>query len=154
MRILIWHPLFKSMSKKNLFSDLNLLAVSTGLIYLWFGGLKFFSKMSPAEELATNTVEVITLGIIPPNISIILLAIWEVAVGIFLITNFYRKQTAVLALVHIFFTFFPLFLFYEQSFSNPPVGFSLLGQYIFKNVLIIAALIVIYRSAEQKKIIR
>lgn len=142
------------MNKKDLLSDVSLLSIGTGLIYLWFGGLKFFPSYSPAEELATQTVELITFGIIEPSISILILAVWEVAVGIFLIFNFYRRQTAILGLVHIFFTFFPLLLFYDQSFSNPPFGFSLLGQYIFKNVLIISSFIVIYRNTPVQKIIR
>ena len=139
------------MNTKKLFTDINLIAISTGLIYLWFGVLKFLPNISPAEELATNTVEMITFGIIPPKVSIILLAIWEVVVGLFLIFNLFRKKTAILGLVHIIFTFSPLILFYDQSFSNPPLGFSLLGQYIFKNVLIVAAFIVIYRSASVAK---
>ena len=139
------------MKREKILSDINLLAVSTGLIYLWFGALKFLPNLSPAEELATNTVDIISFGLIPPSKSIILLAIWEVVVGISLIISWRRKQAAVLGLIHIFFTFFPLVLFYQDSFTNPPLGFSLLGQYIFKNVLIAAALFIIYRRTKAVK---
>lgn len=144
-------PSFAPMNKNKLLSDINLLAVSTGLIYLWFGGLKFFSNLSPAEELATNTIDVITFGLLSPNVSIYLLAIWEVLVGVFLIFRLFPKQTAILGLVHIVCTFLPILFFYELCFAQPPLGFSLLGQYIFKNVLIFAAFVVIYRQAVQKK---
>ena len=46
-----------SMSKK---TKLKLLAISIGLIYVWFGALKFFQELSPAESLATETIDAMT----------------------------------------------------------------------------------------------
>ncbi len=46
-----------SMSKK---TKLKLLAISIGLIYVWFGPLKFFPELSPAESLATETIDAMT----------------------------------------------------------------------------------------------
>ena len=40
--------------------SIQLLELSIGLIYLWFGILKFFPGGSPAEVLAANTMQVIT----------------------------------------------------------------------------------------------
>jgi len=34
---------------------LVLLRVSLGIIFLWYGMLKFFPELSPAESLAVNT---------------------------------------------------------------------------------------------------
>lgn len=133
-------------------SSNHILAISIGLVYLWFGVLKFFPQLSPAETLAKNTIDLLTFGIIPGNISIILLAIWETLVGILLIFNLYRKQAIIIALVHMVFTFTPLFLFPNQSFSDLPVGFSLVGQYIFKNIIIISALITLYRLPPVQKV--
>ena len=54
-----------------------LLRVSIGLIYLVFGLLKFFPQYSPAEELAGQTIQLITFGLINPELGLIILAIIE-----------------------------------------------------------------------------
>lgn len=133
------------MSFKNKVPSSRILALSIGAVYLWFGVLKFFSGTSPAEDLAKNTIEVITFHLIPSEVSIILLAIWETLVGVLLITNFYNRTIILLALVHLLFTFSPLFIFPDLVFIDAPFQFTLLGQYIFKNVILIAALITLYK---------
>ncbi|MGB0850442.1 MAG: DoxX family membrane protein [Bacteroidia bacterium] len=132
------------MNIKRLVSDKILLSVSIGLIYLWFGALKFFPGLSPAEDLAMNTIDELTFGIIPPKVSYLLLAIWETAVGLALLFGFRRRLFSALALVHLVCTFTPIFLFPEVSFTQAPYGWTLVGQYIFKNIVLIAALISIY----------
>ena len=126
-------------------SNNHILAISVGLVYLWFGGLKYFPDLSPAEDLAKNTIDLLTFSFIPSNVSIILIAIWETAIGVLLIMNVYRRAVIILALVHIAFTFTPLFLFQEQSFTNLPFGLTMLGQYIIKNIIIAAALLTLYK---------
>ncbi len=64
---------------KNQIKNNNLLAVSIGLVYLLFGGLKFFSSLSPAEDLAIATINKITIGLLPGHISITLLGLGSVA---------------------------------------------------------------------------
>ena len=44
-----------------------LLRLSVGIVFLWFGVLKFFPGLSPAEGLAARTISTLTLGIIPPD---------------------------------------------------------------------------------------
>ncbi|UWX54118.1 hypothetical protein NYZ99_13915 [Maribacter litopenaei] len=87
------------------------LQIAIGLVYLWFGALKFFPNTSPAEELATNTIGELTLSLIPPSISIILLALWEVLVGLFFLFNLQKKMTIRVAVVHMLLTFTPLYFF-------------------------------------------
>ncbi|WP_370479898.1 doxx family protein [Tamlana flava] len=131
----------------------HILAITIGIVYVWFGALKFFPHLSPAESLAKNTIDVITMGLIPSHISIHLLATWETVVGIFLIFNIYRKKTLILALVHIILTFVPLIIFTKDSFAILPFSFTLLGQYIFKNIIIIGAIITLYKMPENRKLI-
>lgn len=138
------------MKKNEQITGSRFLAISIGLVYLWFGVLKFFPHLSPAEDLAINTITILTLGKIPPNVSIILLAIWETLIGIFLLTKLLRRPIIILALVHMLFTFTPLLFFPKESFTLPFV-FTLLGQYIFKNLIIIAALITLYYQALPKQ---
>ncbi len=49
---------------------LPLLRVSLGIVFFWFGVLKFFPDLSPAQGLATRTISVLTLGLVPPEVSL------------------------------------------------------------------------------------
>ena len=128
----------------------SLLAISVGLVYLWFGTLKFFPNLSPAEGLAKNTIHELTFGLIPDNVSIILLAIWEVGIGLFLILNLWRRGTVFFALVHMVFTFAPLLFFPNETFNDGPLYLTLLGQYIIKNLIIIAALLILWEPQRRR----
>lgn len=132
---------------RNKISCDRLLAVSIGLVYLWFGVLKFFPALSPAENLAKNTIDLLTFGLVPSKVSIMLLAFWESAVGIMLLFKVYSRIAIMAAIVHMVFTFTPLFLFPTQCFDNTPFQFTLLGQYILKNLIFIAALVTLYNKS-------
>lgn len=130
---------------KNL-NKLNLLAISIGIVYLWFGTLKFFPNLSPAESLAKNTIHELSFGLFSDSFSILLLAALEVGIGLFLILNIYRKIVIGAALFHMVFTFAPLVLFPSESFKELPFVPTLLGQYIGKNFIIVAALITLSKK--------
>jgi len=125
------------------------MAITIGLVYCWFGALKFVPNLSPAEDLAKNTIYHLTFGLIPDEVSIILLALWEVGLGFLLVFGLFRRQAVVLALVHMVCTFTPLFFFPNDVFGEEPLSLTLVGQYIMKNIIIIAALVAIY---EQKQV--
>lgn len=122
----------------------RLLAFSIGIIYVWFGMLKFFPEISPADSLAKQTITFLTLGFIPENISIILLAIIEVSIGFSLMFNFQIRKVVLVAIIHLLLTFIPFLFFPDVSFSKAPFVLTLVGQYIIKNIVIISALLFIY----------
>lgn len=128
---------------------LQLLRISIGIIYLWFGALKFFHGYSPAEDLAINTINKLTFELIPQPVNIILLAVWECAVGVALIAGIWVRTALVFLLVHMVCTFTPLLFFPSVSFKYAPYGFTLVGQYIMKNIIIVCAAAVIW--SEEKK---
>ena len=125
-------------------NKIRILSVCIGLVYIWFGALKLFPGLSPAEQLAVDTITVMTFGLIPAGVSLFLLAIWEVLVGLSFITGKFLRTVIWLMLLHMLCTFTPLLFFPDLSFNELPYGFSLIGQYIFKNVVLIAAAFVIY----------
>lgn len=127
----------------------NIIAISIGIVYLWFGILKFFPNLSPAEEVAKDTINILFLGMIPSNISIIMLAIWETVIGLLLLTNNYQRLAITLALVHISLTFIPFIVFPDLSFGEVPFSFTLLGQYIAKNIIILSALISLLKRSNE-----
>lgn len=119
----------------------NILRISIGVVYLIFGFIKFIPHLSPAEDLATDTISILTLGILPSQIGLITLAIGETLIGIFLIANWKPRLFIGIAIIHILFTFSPLFLLPEEIFGKGELVFTLAGQYIFKNIIILSALI-------------
>ncbi len=122
---------------------LSLLRISIGLIYLWFGALKFFHGYSPAEDLAINTINKLTFGLIPQPVNIILLATWECVVGVLLIAGLWLRTVLMFLFAHMICTFTPMLFFPAVSFKYAPYGFTLVGQYIMKNIIIICAALVI-----------
>lgn len=122
---------------------ITFLRISIGIIYIWFGGLKFFPGMSPAEELATSTIGLLTFGLIPLNIALFMLASYEVFIGILMATGLFLRFTILLLIGQMIGTMSPIFLFPEVIFSSFPLSLTIEGQYVFKNFVIISAAIVI-----------
>lgn len=132
---------------------MNLLRISIGVIYVWFGALKYFPNLSPADQLAKDTIHLITFGLIPSGVSIILLAIWETALGFVLIVGVWKRAVFYILLLHMVCTFVPLFFFADVSFTALPYAFTLVGQYIMKNLIIIAAALVLNAHSKGKIVI-
>lgn len=131
----------------------KLLRWAIGINYFWFGALKFFNGLSPAEHLAKDTIRVITCGLIPDEVNLILLAVWEVGIGVLFISGRFIRFAALAAVVHMLFTFLPLFFFPEVSFSQAPYAFTIVGQYIVKNLVFLGALAVILKEHKAKNTI-
>ncbi|MBT8206111.1 MAG: doxx family protein [Eudoraea sp.] len=127
-------------------SDSGIITIAIGLVYLWFGTLKFFPGVSPAEGLALETVHALTLDVFSDRLAIILLAFWEVSVGLFLIFNLFRKVTLYVAFLHILLTFTPFIFFPDMIFTQAPFGLTLVGQYIIKNLIILGILVVLIKQ--------
>ena len=131
--------------------QLPLIPVSIGLVYLWFGSLKFFTGLSPAENLAKSTIDHLTAGLLLPEISILLLAIWETLIGVLLICNIWYRFALNLAIIHIIFTFSPFVFFPDLLWTNAPFGLTLLGQYIVKNIVFLGVLLVLLWKAKGER---
>ena len=120
-----------------------LLRVSLGIVFFWFGLLKFFPGLSPAEDLALRTIDVLTLGLMPPMLARLILASWEVLIGVGLITGMALRVTLLLLFLQMIGTVSPLVLFPTEAFSLFPLVPTLEGQYILKNMVIVSAALVI-----------
>jgi uncharacterized membrane protein YphA (DoxX/SURF4 family) len=120
-----------------------LLRVSVGIVFFWFGVLKFFPGFSPAEALAGDTIELMTFGLLDRRIAILILATWETLIGLGLIFGFAMRVTLALLFVQMPGTIMPLFFFPELTFHDPPLVLTLEGQYIVKNAVLVSAGLVI-----------
>ena len=119
------------------------LRVSLGIVFFWFGVLKFFPGLSPADQLAARTISALTLGIVPGDIALLVLAVWECAIGLGLILGVFLRLTLLLLFLQMLGTFTPLLLFPDETFTRFPYAPTLEGQYIIKNLVLIAAGIII-----------
>lgn len=120
-----------------------LLRVSLGIVFLWFGALKFFPGLSPAQDLATRTLDILSFGLIPASVAIPMLAAWECLIGVGLIFGLWMRATLFLLFMQMVGTVTPLFLFPGEAFTRFPYAPTLEGQYIFKNLVLVGAGIVI-----------
>lgn len=122
---------------------LPLLRVSLGIVFFWFGVLKFFPDLSPAQGLATRTISVLTFGLVPPEVSLPVLAAWECVIGLGLLAGFRLREVLLLLFVQMAGTLTPVFLFPGEVFTRIPYAPTLEGQYIIKNLVLVAAGIVV-----------
>jgi uncharacterized membrane protein YphA (DoxX/SURF4 family) len=120
-----------------------LLRMSLGGVFLWFGVLKFFPGLSPAEALAANTIERLSFGFVAPRTASVLVASLETLIGLGLVTGVAMRVTLLLLALQMVGTVTPVFLFPEQVFQVFPYAPTLEGQYIFKNVVLASAGLVI-----------
>ena len=122
---------------------LLLLRIALGIVFFWFGALKLFPGASPAEALAGQTIGRLTFGVVPAATALPILALWEVAIGVGLFIGRGMRLTLLLLFVQMLGTITPLFLFPSETFTTFPWAPTLEGQYIVKNVVIVAAAIVL-----------
>jgi uncharacterized membrane protein YphA (DoxX/SURF4 family) len=120
-----------------------LLRVALGVVFFWFGVLKFFPNLSPAEALAARTIETISFGAIKPSLSLPVLAGWECLIGLGLILGKFLRATLALLALQMLGTFLPLVLFPQETFTVFPIAPTLEGQYIIKNVVLVGAAMVV-----------
>jgi len=117
--------------------------VAMGVVFFWFGVLKFFPGLSPAEQLAGRTIELITFGMVTPNVALPVLATWECVIGLGLLSGVALRATLLLLFVQMFGTLLPLALYPSETFVIFPIAPTLEGQYIIKNLVLISAAIVV-----------
>lgn len=121
----------------------TLTRLALGIVFLWFGAIKFVPGWSPAADLATRTISTLSFGMVPPNVSLPILAAWESLIGIGLLSGRYLRTTLLLLFVQMPGTLMPLFLFPGETFRAFPYAPTLEGQYIIKNLVLVGAAIVI-----------
>lgn len=122
---------------------LPLLRVSLGIVFLWFGALKFFPGLSPASDLAARTIATLSFGLVPAGVSVPLLAGWECLIGLGLLSGIFMRATLLLLAIQMVGTLTPLLLFPGEVFTRIPYAPTLEGQYIIKNAVLISAAIVL-----------
>jgi uncharacterized membrane protein YphA (DoxX/SURF4 family) len=111
---------------------------------LYFGGYaKFFPNLSPAQTLAVETIDLLTFGLVPGAVSLVLLATLECAIGLGLISGKFMRPTLLLLAFQMVGAASPLLLFPGEVFNAFPYAPTLEGQYIIKNIVLVSGGLVV-----------
>lgn len=124
-------------------NGMNILRVSLGMIFLWFGFIKFFPNLSVAEAIASKTIFRLSKGYVTEEVSMPLLAVWECVIGLGLLIGKKMKFILLLLYLQMLGTLTPLLIFTGETWTSTLFVPTLLGQYIIKNAVLISAGIVI-----------
>ncbi len=124
---------------------LSILRWTLGAIYFWYGMLKVLG-LSPVEELVFHATH--WIGV---HNFIIFLGFWEIVIGVCLCIKRLMRFGIILLLIQFPGTFLPLFLNPEDCFTVIPFGLTLEGQYIFKNLVFLAATLVLISSLHKHR---
>lgn len=120
-----------------------LLRLALGLVFLWFGALKFVPAWSPAASLAARTIETLSDGAVSGPVGLFVLALWESVIGIGLLLRRFLRLTLAMLFVQMPGTMLPLVMFPEETFVDWPYLPTLEGQYIIKNLVLVSAAFVV-----------
>ena len=124
---------------------ITLLRLSISIIYIWYGILKI-TGISPDEELVFRATHWIGA-----HNFVIILGFFELITGLFLAIKKSLRLGLILLFLQFPGTFLPLFLNPEDCFTLIPFGLTLEGQYIFKNLILISAGLVLVSSLHNKE---
>lgn len=120
-----------------------LLRIALGIVFVWFGIIKFVPGWSPAADLAVRTIDRLSFGLVPAHVALPVLAAWETLIGLGLLTGRFLRATLLLLFAQMPGTMTPLALFPAETFVVFPYAPTLEGQYIIKNVVLVSAALVI-----------
>jgi uncharacterized membrane protein YkgB len=106
------------------------------IVYFWFGALKVLG-LSPAEGIVQN-LYYHTLPLMPFDTFYLLFGLFECLIGLLFLWRGKERLVFPLLLAHLVTTCMPLILLPEITWNGFLVP-TLEGQYIIKNVVIVAA---------------
>jgi uncharacterized membrane protein YphA (DoxX/SURF4 family) len=124
------------------------LRIGLGIIFFWFGILKFFPGVSPAEGLVRNTVYFIN-----PDLFLPILAAWETVIGLGLITGKFMRLTLLLLFLQMPGTALPIVILPDVVWNSFPFALTLEGQYIIKNLVLIGGGLVLGGTVRDSKVL-
>lgn len=133
---------------------ISALRISMGAVFFGFGVLKFFPGVSPAEDLAVSTIDILSFGLIPGAVALVATAALECLIGLALLVGRGLRLTVYLLAVELLGILSPLLLLTGRLFGGPHHAPTLEGQYVLKDVILVAAAMVIATRFRGAKITR
>lgn len=124
-------------------NSIVILRVCMGLVFLGFGILKFFPGISPIEDLATRTTAILTLGLLSGHSAMDFVAGLECIIGVCFLSGRFLRVGVWLMAAQMIGAMSPLVLFPGELFPGSLHTPSLAAQYILKDIILVAAGMVI-----------
>jgi putative oxidoreductase len=119
-------------------ASIPLLRISLGVVFIWFGALKF-SSSTPVGELVAKT-----LPFLPSHVLVPALGAFEVLLGIGLLIGRRLEIVALLMCAHLAGTFLVLVTQPSVAFQDGnPFMLTMTGEFVVKNVVLITAGLVV-----------
>jgi uncharacterized membrane protein YphA (DoxX/SURF4 family) len=112
-----------------------------GIIFVWFGSLKLVPGLSPADGLIRASMSFLPLEYFMP-----FLALWEITIGIGFLIGYGMRVTIFRLFLQMIGTLAPLVLTPQLVWTVFPLGLTLEGQYIIKNVVLMSAAVAVGAS--------
>ncbi|MDX6705622.1 MAG: hypothetical protein QOK16_2324 [Solirubrobacteraceae bacterium] len=123
--------------------SITLLRLSLGAVFLTFGVLKVFPGVSPAENLVETTVKILTFGLVPGPVALAAVAAVECVIGLCLVSGRALRVAIYLLSIELVGILSPVVLLTGRLFSGPHHAPTLEGQYILKDIVFVAATLVL-----------
>ncbi len=109
------------------------LRLALGIVFVWFGALKV-TGVSPVEELVDQTV-----WWLPSGTAMIVLGVVEVAIGIGLMFRLVPRLVLLAFTLQLLGTFITFFVVPALMFEGNPLRLTVLGEFVVKNLVLLAA---------------
>jgi len=130
------------------------LRCSVGAVFLYFGALKLVPGHSPAEELVMKTIDALTFGLVPGGVGIRVTGGLECALGLILLSGRLTRLAVYALMIELVGILAPLVLFPGRLFSGPDRAPTLEGQYVLKDIVLVAAAMVLAATVKGGRLVR
>ncbi len=123
--------------------SIMLLRLSLGIVFVWMGVLKLFNA-SPVEEILIKAIP----GLGESQLLLFVAAFLEILIGAAFLSNKYVKFSAIIMSVHLL--VLTLAVLFTQGFAPRFPVLSLAGEHALKNLVFIAAGLLLIAQKEEK----
>jgi uncharacterized membrane protein YkgB len=124
----------------------TILRVALAIVFIWFGVLKVIDR-SPVEDLVKDTIY-----FLPEDEFFVVIGIWEIVIGIGLLIPILLRLTLLLFWLQMLGTFMSLIIVPGDAFQDGnPMLLDVSGEFIVKNLVLIAAGLVIGSTARRRR---
>ena len=114
-----------------------ILRLTVAVVFIWFGLMKV-AGVGPITDFVAATIY-----LVPPELFVPLLGVWEVTIGLCLLYRPLIRLGVALLFLQLPGTFLPMIVLPAVVYETFPHVLTIEGQYIVKNLVIIGAAIVI-----------
>jgi uncharacterized membrane protein YkgB len=119
------------------------LRISLGVIFLGFGALKYVPGLSPAQSLVEATLPILTFGLVTGYPGMVVVATLECVIGLSLLTQVGLRAVIYLLGIELLGILSPVVLLPARIFAGPYGAPTLEGQYVLKDIILVAAAMVV-----------